>query len=159
MTIENYKQIEFSYDGIKYHSVVTDDFDYWNITDKCNHCDLKVNGRKLCYNNNCNCGSCGGIVFKRAEPKLLGTKTSESNKKATSDVDQEIKIIELETLVEALKNERKMLIEQNKGLQMHLQAVINNFNENKLRYETLKVKYDEIYIRINKAIKGVFYNN
>lgn len=90
---------------------------------------------------------------------MLGTKTSESNKKATSDVDQEIKIIELETLVEALKNERKMLIEQNKGLQMHLQAVINNFNENKLRYETLKVKYDEIYIRINKAIKGVFYNN
>ena len=154
MTIENIDlynpQKEFSYNGTKYCSVNANEFDYWNVTNKCEHCDLKVGNRKLCYNNNCNCGSCGGIVFKKVKPK---------HPKITNSTDLETKVIELEALVTSLKSEIQVLREQNKGLQMHLATVSRVFEEYKVKCATMEAKYKDIYLKINKAIKGVFYND
>lgn len=108
--------------------------------DKCELCDLCVNGRKVCLNHKCDCGTCMDeqIIFKQI-----------GDNETVDGVDK----------TKQLKTQRDALKENNKELRQEVRRLAK-LNEKLLEENAeLHRKLDDIFIQCNKALREVFYKN
>lgn len=132
----------------KYNGVVGD-------SNHCEACDLKVNGKRLCLNNECNCGECGyiynphgkALVFKNVAKALKIPNEDAEKWKAVFVENMRLRnrVISLEEQVETFKKQKTDLINENMVLREKKTAL-----ENQMRH---------IYANITTAIKKEVYKN
>ena len=113
---------------------------------QCEECDLNVDGRKLCLNNECHCGTCGctydphgrALVFKR-----VNVTNEELEKWKNKELKEHINL--LKRRIETLTKEKTELGKQN----MQLRDKVSKL-EHQLKH---------IYAHITTAIKKEVYKN
>ena len=127
----------------------------------CEECDLKVNGRKLCLNNECPCEECGhdspngkALVFKNVVNTLkIPNKDAEKWKAIlVENMRLRNRVISLEGQVETFKEQIETFEKQKTDL-IHENMVLRE------KKTALENQMKHIYANITTAIKKEVYKN
>ena len=136
---------EFNFCGITYKPFVVDKDPLASYA-KCELCDLYCDGRKLCLNNSCHCGSCAGWSRRDGKEVVFVADKKEKTNAFKKLLAMRNDIARVNNLIhnnEMLREQNKRLAEENRRLT----------EQNRKFQEQLKT----IYANINKAIKTEVY--